>query len=361
MNSLSHHTLDLEPYLRRLQIEQPLQLFKEGWLESSIAPLFERARQQEETWLRLTEAVRTPFQSVVDHANLLNDRLAPLLNVRQPFERLFDWQKQWLDATNLVKIQSPLEEITESLRGFNQSLKFNGLLNSLDCLTEASAQMFEYIQPSLKTYLDWQQSTEDWTRKLGLTLENVFHREHFLNFDILGQFPGFLIETEEEDEAKREQIITEVEDHFLLTLPMALRAMDPELERLWQGAWESMFSSNPDKIRHTLTSARELVTHVLHKLSPDEELRNWSQDENYFSSGKPTREARFMFIYSGIRNSHMREYVNAEIKSHLKMINIFHVGTHGISPNFTLAELRAILRKVHSMICSLVEIRNLNE
>lgn len=43
---------------------------------------------------------------------------------------------------------------------------------------------------------------------------------------------------------------------------------------MWQGAKSALNSTdNPDYARHCAVSLRELFTHVIHRLSPDDEIK----------------------------------------------------------------------------------------
>ena len=182
-------------------------------------------------------------------------------------------------------------------------------------------------------------------------------REQFLTTDFLGSLQETPI-YEGDAVIVRDGIVEEVEEHLLLSLPEALSQLNPSLYRLWRGAWDSLTSSNPDKIRHTLTSARELVTYVLHELSPDEQILGWSTLPEHYDKGRPTRRARLLFIASHVESDVLRDYLLKEVEACLSLIQVFQVGTHGIAPSFSDSQLKVILRKVHSMICTLVEMRN---
>lgn len=156
-----------------------------------------------------------------------------------------------------------------------------------------------------------------------------------------------------------ESAIEEIEADLLLSLPAAIEIVNPALFRLWKGAWDALRSENPDKVRHAITSARELVTQVLHSLAPDRSVRSWSREDCHYVNNKPTRRARLLFIVHRVHNGPLEAYLNKEIDAWLALMDVFQNGTHSIDPGLSVAHLRTILRKVHSMICTLVEMHRL--
>lgn len=57
-------------------------------------------------------------------------------------------------------------------------------------------------------------------------------------------------------------------------LDRALGKLSPEFVNMRRGAWRAANSSAPDTLRQAAHSGRELVTQVLHLVSPDEEVRD---------------------------------------------------------------------------------------
>lgn len=123
--------------------------------------------------------------------------------------------------------------------------------------------------------------------------------EFFNGADLLRStsFPG---EREDEFEGARQDAREEIADETGAALPGLLSEVNPELLRLWEGARQARSSSNPDRVRHFATSLRELLTHVMHQLSPDDELRAWSSSADDFANNP--RKARLRFIARGINH-----------------------------------------------------------
>lgn len=96
-------------------------------------------------------------------------------------------------------------------------------------------------------------------------------------------------------------IITEagrvaLERGALDALDEALFAVSPTLIEMRRGAWRSAKSNLPDAARHAATSARELLTQVLHALSPDAAVKG--QPGYKAKDGRITRRDRLKFAIS---------------------------------------------------------------
>ncbi|WP_426451796.1 hypothetical protein ACP26L_06735 [Paenibacillus sp. S-38] len=127
----------------------------------------------------------------------------------------------------------------------------------------------------------------------------------------------------------------------------------PQLERLWLGACDALGSSNPDKVRHVTVSLRELLTHIIHTLAPDEEVRKWTEDPTFYSNDKPTRPARFKYIYRHIAHGPMAKFLENDIKQATDWFQFLNKHTHGISHTLSDAELYYLLTRTHAMLNSL--------
>lgn len=162
----------------------------------------------------------------------------------------------------------------------------------------------------------------------------------------------------EEDESERQSVEAERElsvetGDALLTM---LSRLDAGFINMRQGALHALASSNPDRIRHAVTSYRELFTHVLHRLSPDDELRAWSTSPDDFANGKPTRRARLKYVCRHINHGSYTHFVKKDIDAMLAVVDLFQEGTHAVKPSFTEVQLIAFKARVESVIRFLIEI-----
>lgn len=77
---------------------------------------------------------------------------------------------------------------------------------------------------------------------------------------------------------------------------LMLAELNPDYVVVLDEAFEVFSGRSLGRVRHVLVSLRELITHVLHDLSPDNDIRAWSTDPKYFDKDRPTRAARHLYI-----------------------------------------------------------------
>lgn len=140
-----------------------------------------------------------------------------------------------------------------------------------------------------------------------------------------------------------------------------LHQLDPNLANMLRGARAAIRESNPDRARHVTTSVRELFTHVLHRLAPDDGVRGWNRADNYYQNGRPTRRARLLYINRGINVDPLSEFVDADVDSALTLINALHAGTHGITSRLTDRQLQAMVDRIESLLVFLFRLNASNE
>jgi Predicted pPIWI-associating nuclease len=153
-----------------------------------------------------------------------------------------------------------------------------------------------------------------------------------------------------EKQALRIEIATETEDDFREQLMF----LDPNLIRLWEGAGHALYSNNPDRARHVATSLRELLTHVLHKLSPDNEIRQWNQSPELYDKNKPTRKARLLFICRSINHGPFTDFITKDIEAVLAFVQLFQRGTHEIIIPYTEEQLVALKIRMEGIVRFLI-------
>lgn len=154
---------------------------------------------------------------------------------------------------------------------------------------------------------------------------------------------------------------SEIQQVTLERLPTLLSHLDEGLVRMWHGARQSLESDNPERARHLTVSLRELFTHILHSLTPKDEIEGWlNRPENHheqnFYNKKPTRRARLKYIYRNINHGSFTDFVDTDIESILKFLKIFQKGTHKIRVEFDDNQLHAMLVRMETTLVSLLEI-----
>jgi DNA-binding PadR family transcriptional regulator len=75
-------------------------------------------------------------------------------------------------------------------------------------------------------------------------------------------------------------------------LDQQLRAIGPHFVEMRRGAWRAAHSTQPDAIRQGAHSGRELVSQVLQRLAPDEEVKR----QPWFSGDRVTRRQRARLV-----------------------------------------------------------------
>lgn len=140
-----------------------------------------------------------------------------------------------------------------------------------------------------------------------------------------------------------------------------LHEIDPGLNTLLRGARQALTSANPDRVRHVTTSMRELFTHVVHHLAPDDAIRQWTSNDRYFHQGHPTRRARLLYICRQINFDTLSDFVDADVRSALTLVDALHSGTHGISPNLSERQLGVLFDRMESLLLFLLQLNAENE
>jgi hypothetical protein len=142
-------------------------------------------------------------------------------------------------------------------------------------------------------------------------------------------------------------------------LEVLLAKIDPNFSQLLRGAKYAMNANHPDRIRHFAASLRELITHVLHKIAPDEAVKSWSNEPQHLHDGKPTRRARILFICREIQTPKMSKFLEEDVKSTLSFIDLFQEGTHAVQPSFNDKQIKAMLLRAEGLLRYLIELARL--
>jgi hypothetical protein len=135
-----------------------------------------------------------------------------------------------------------------------------------------------------------------------------------------------------------------------------LASLDPGFLRIWAGATHACESDNPDKARHVVSSLRELVTHVLHRLAPDEAVKAWVTDETLISDNRPTRRARYLFICREMSLEPLSNFVALDARTAIELIDLLNKGTHKIESNLDTPQLHALMSRVAGLLVFLISI-----
>ncbi len=130
--------------------------------------------------------------------------------------------------------------------------------------------------------------------------------------------------------------------------------LDPSFPIMLRGAEQTIYSQNPDHCRHFASSHRELSTHILHLLAPDNEVKQWTQDPNHYDKeGKPTRRTRLKFI---ARNHSNDTFIDFLIKDFENQMALLNADEHRKEQEYSNRELLALHKRFLSMLGFLWEI-----
>lgn len=133
-----------------------------------------------------------------------------------------------------------------------------------------------------------------------------------------------------------------------------LKKLDPSFSNMLLGAEQAIYSKNPDHLRHFASSHRELCTHILHLLAPNDQVKEWTKDPNHFDKeGKPTRKARLKYIS---RNHKNKTFVDFLIKDFENQMALLNADEHRESQEYTDQELNALHMRFLSMLGFLMQI-----
>ncbi|WP_129678211.1 hypothetical protein [Candidatus Chloroploca sp. Khr17] len=178
--------------------------------------------------------------------------------------------------------------------------------------------------------------------------------EYFTSADLLESIANedeILIETEDKQQL-RQKLASENED----SLRNQLTSLNAGLIQLWEGAVSALNSNNPDRARHFATSLRELLTHVMHQLSPDDEIKKWNPDPKLYDKHRPTRRARLLFICRNINHGPFSDFVEKDVEAVLAFVQLFQQGTHAIHIPYTEDQLLALKTKMEGVIRFLISV-----
>lgn len=152
------------------------------------------------------------------------------------------------------------------------------------------------------------------------------------------------------DDERVEGAIDERVDSF----EMLLSSLDPELVVPYKGALSALDRGGPDWPRHVMTSLRELTTHVLHKLAPDDLILLSAKPED-LHEGKPTRRYRISCVYNRVQGANFAKFIEFDIKSSIHLFGVLNGETHSIVSAISPTQARYVTARVVGLLTSMIE------
>lgn len=227
------------------------------------------------------------------------DELSDVHPIEIRFQKAANLQLRRMAETMLASLQATRDMIAETFSAI--SLAQYSQIETISASISKMAQSFivpvpdfsKVTEPILRMFQSYSTTfeslyTPDYLKAFSPALPNFAQVEMHNALVVENHFQGI-----ESDET----IVQAVGVDKVETL---LADLNPELIQLYQGAKTATYSENPDKARHFTSSHRELDTHVLHLLAPDEAVTAWTNNEEHFHNGRPTRRARLLYI---VRNA----------------------------------------------------------
>lgn len=351
----------------RVDVRRQARILESANALSSIAeatkPVLERLSCEQQDFSALLRQVTPPLElfqppdaisALVAETSAVSRMFRDMQRSLEPLENIRTATSRILGDLNAASSLASVARF-DALIGLETKNVFRDALVFPPELHEIGVGIRDLVVPTIPAFGEWRNLVAD-LRLPGFQVETGF-REHFLSVDIL----DLVVEQPQrgsEAEDTRDETIGEIDAHFLLTLPVGLAELDPELCPLWEGAWAAAHSNLPDRTRHALASARELMTHVMHKLAPDAEVKASSTSNADFERGRPTRQARLAYALSPLNSPLFEKYLAKEIAVALDLMDFLNGGTHAIRNGLTEDQLRAVFRKLHCTLCTLMEAKS---
>lgn len=98
-----------------------------------------------------------------------------------------------------------------------------------------------------------------------------------------------------------------------------LQSYDQDLWIMYTGAYDAFTAKQSDYKRHVLTSLRELCSHLLHSLAPNENVAPWIKEhpdsETLLHDGSPTRRARYLYICRYFDSEFIGEFATQDARA----------------------------------------------
>jgi hypothetical protein len=194
---------------------------------------------------------------------------------------------------------------------------------------------------------------DEWVTGISIPLHSIARQAPIVELFAASSASAALVGAE--TEAPPESISAHL-DAITLQIEPGLVRVDSRLVETYRGAANVISRGGPDHVRHFAVSLRELLTHVIHQLAPDEELRSWSgatQDDYY--NGRPTRRLRLRYIFREASSTAYTAFVEDDIKRTIEIIDLLNADTHRIMNDGDATVLRLVLRRVEGLLAILLE------
>jgi hypothetical protein len=137
-------------------------------------------------------------------------------------------------------------------------------------------------------------------------------------------------------------------------LRCAIIEMEPGWVKMLDGARKALASENPDRLRQTSVSLRELFREVLHAIAPDEDAKRFVDDADR-EKGSPNRRARLRSVYAPLNAFGLQPFGEKDIDAILELFKLLNQGTHKDLPAGDV-QARALVDRVEGTLLFLIRL-----
>ncbi len=164
-------------------------------------------------------------------------------------------------------------------------------------------------------------------------------------------------ETVQEREERLSEVFVEETSELFVTvkneLEQWLSDLHPSLLSMWLGARQALSSTNPDKVRQIMVSLRTLLDRLTVLLAPDEDMRAWSTDTQYYQPDKKTPSGRGRIFYicrhiSGTDSS-FAQFLDADVKASISLWITFNK-LHKLELTLSQVQLTILVERVEAVL-----------
>lgn len=335
------------------------------------------ALRQIEDISRAANSALLPFSGVSEimAANQhLCDMLAQTRPIHDLVENIGHFHRTWLQELHRHQEQAALlqtmtektlEEITDRLTLSEQmfaSVNLDAIFQSIMSRESQIKRFQDLISNMAESYSSVITSVQDTARMLHLPRFALpgATREMFVTGYVLDSF-HISDETKAEpafsDHQSVVDTVSEIEDETSICIEL-LSEVDPKLAQLYAGGRNALGGENPDRVRHFLSSFRELWNNLLWTIAPDQKVMDWvpDNDKQLVHKGKPTRKARVLYICRELNHGALTEFVCSDTRTFVEYIDVFN-RVHQLDPDLSEEQLQALQLRTDSYITYILQIR----
>jgi len=141
-------------------------------------------------------------------------------------------------------------------------------------------------------------------------------------------------------------------------LESRLAALHQDLVGVYRGGIEALENGGTDWQRHAMVSFRELSTHALHLMAPDDKILPNAKVGD-LHNGRPTRRARLNFIFAEVAGPAIADFFDKDMKAAVELFELLNTGTHKLGQSATPDQVHYIRGRVVGLLSSMLDARGL--